>query len=33
MLGGRYLDLIAELNADSPVAQAPALRRITEGAG
>jgi hypothetical protein len=28
---GRHLDLIADLNADSPIAQAPALRRVIEG--
>jgi hypothetical protein len=32
ILSGRYLDLITDLNADSPIAQARALRRVIEGA-
>jgi hypothetical protein len=32
ILGGRYLDIIADLNADSPIAQPRALRRVIEGA-
>jgi hypothetical protein len=29
-VSGRFLDLMAELNADAPVARAPMLRRISE---